>query len=596
MVFEERKCYRFKVESQGCSPDGRYYLRLSYPGEERLYRVRLFDFQANWSERPYNIECVVHKVFNNGDLHLLQRRANVLSEAYMSLPTETTMRIVSIERDDNTQAPYLLLTDMFGLSHRYYIDRSSPYEASYRVGGELSVLVQGIREIPHFYQAYLELEDSRNTSRTSNSCNSEDEEEEDTMQTDASAEHIDRPRESTAYAFVSSLTYPANADEPDLERQIAIVCRIVSGFMNADGGILFLGVKGDGTIRGIEADMPSLSSLVALQSDNVSFRKFYEQSIRQAVKELLGGYADTLIDFSFVSTKDRDSSYCKVFIKKALVPIFYRGTLLYLRTQNGTELLRNDAFIQHILRCCASGYDNTLYLKAAKEEEDAEVLVLPHTESVPYRTLLLPHINSPLFKEVNPSEKVMRYALFLKDGSTAYHRERPQKIGDDVIAFLPITRTYYDEHYDLYLCYENGCVNKIDVSEMRARLESSKPVTETVNGWNNRETLVNIFCLPRRTNAHLALYTEQDNILRVKLMPLKEITRHGASSLRLQGNRCTPPEAKVLLAYPIDEPFAVADSPLCVTSQATAGKSLYRTIYRSDFLRLKHYIEEVEEA
>lgn len=64
-------------------------------------------------------------------------------------------------------------------------------------------------------------------------------------------------REDLHTEFKSSLVYPAGRGmKPDLAAQTTEILKVVCGFLNAEGGTLYIGVNDEGVASGLEQDMP----------------------------------------------------------------------------------------------------------------------------------------------------------------------------------------------------------------------------------------------------------------------------------------------------------------------------------------------------
>lgn len=58
--------------------------------------------------------------------------------------------------------------------------------------------------------------------------------------------------------FEPSIVYPAGAKSADVERQIDAVMRAICGFLNGQGGVIYIGVDDDGQPVGVQADLDYL--------------------------------------------------------------------------------------------------------------------------------------------------------------------------------------------------------------------------------------------------------------------------------------------------------------------------------------------------
>lgn len=98
-------------------------------------------------------------------------------------------------------------------------------------------------------------------------------------------------REDLHTEFKSSLVYPAGGRlHPDLKAQTHVILKEVCGFLNAEGGTLYLGVNDEGVACGIEEDLPFFknSSLDA-----------FDLHVRNHIATMLGVEANSYVKTSY---------------------------------------------------------------------------------------------------------------------------------------------------------------------------------------------------------------------------------------------------------------------------------------------------------
>lgn len=125
-------------------------------------------------------------------------------------------------------------------------------------------------------------------------------------------EELIRAGESSNLEFKSTARWNAigNTKDPRLEHTIL---KTVGGFMNAEGGVLLIGVSDAGEVLGLETDYAT----VAKQN-----RDGYELFLGSLFKANLSGAAHTLARVSFSSVEDRD--VCRVDVAASAYPVYVK--------------------------------------------------------------------------------------------------------------------------------------------------------------------------------------------------------------------------------------------------------------------------------
>lgn len=130
--------------------------------------------------------------------------------------------------------------------------------------------------------------------------------------------------------FKASMRWDLESQSPNKDLHKAVVAAI-AGMLNADGGILLIGVADDGTVLGIENDLGTL------HRPNIdSFRL----TLTDLVQSLLGMDCLNCIHVGFETIEDK--TVCVVVIEKSLEPVFFaRGSehVFWLRVGNSNRSL-----------------------------------------------------------------------------------------------------------------------------------------------------------------------------------------------------------------------------------------------------------------
>ena len=141
-----------------------------------------------------------------------------------------------------------------------------------------------------------------------------------------------RAGESARVEFKSSARYNRHSGKRD-ERLEKAVAKTVAGFLNADGGVLLIGVADDGSIAGLEDDYTLLKA---------PDRDRFELWLRDMLTKTIGVVATSDVRVAFDAADGHD--VCLVTAPAAGRPVFVHGTeghdaTLFVRLGNGTREL-----------------------------------------------------------------------------------------------------------------------------------------------------------------------------------------------------------------------------------------------------------------
>ena len=142
--------------------------------------------------------------------------------------------------------------------------------------------------------------------------------------------------------FKSSIIFSPNSGQPESTQPFAIA-KEIAAFMNTDGGTLYLGVKDNGTICGVESDLPALNAATIKMPNrnDADFaykpnRDHYCQKLRNLIRFYLGEYASSLIkDPEWRSVGGK--SYAVLTVPATGEEIIYLGRNEHLVYRTGSE-------------------------------------------------------------------------------------------------------------------------------------------------------------------------------------------------------------------------------------------------------------------
>lgn len=145
--------------------------------------------------------------------------------------------------------------------------------------------------------------------------------------------------ESQTVEFKSSLRYDYRQVKTDKSLE-SIVLKTIAGFLNADGGILLIGVNDYSEVLGLSNDYWTLK-----RKDKDGF----QQQIILIVSNVLGTDICQLLHITFHSINDKE--ICCINIDPAQRPIFVKEgqrTVFYLRTGNVTRPLNTKETVEYL--------------------------------------------------------------------------------------------------------------------------------------------------------------------------------------------------------------------------------------------------------
>ena len=306
---------------------------------------------------------------------------------------------------------------------------------------------------------------------------------------DGEAEEIDFGRETNTREFKSTIVFPPNNNRiADVDRQMERILMAICGFLNAEGGILYIGVNDIGYPKGIEPDLTYLHANVDK----------YQLIIRNYIVKEIGKDINGLIRFDFHDFSGK--TVCAISVPAYHDVVFYRD-VVWQRQGNSTRpldlpdirlLKERRKNLLPSRRITASAFGE---LKEQGESDVQKVFPV----SIPTYTPTPSAKARPNSKTETPSQpeepdRIATSALFalreqeatayfsiLRSGRFVIAHEEPHR--SDARITLPI----YDDYLDGFLIYiyENGYANRIAVST----LLSKKPDYEYTNAMFDKSPL-----------------------------------------------------------------------------------------------------------
>ena len=148
--------------------------------------------------------------------------------------------------------------------------------------------------------------------------------------------------ESQSVEFKSTARWNIHTRQPDKKME-HLVAKTVCGFLNVEGGTLFVGVGDDGSVLGLDDDMRSLGAK--------GNRDGYELFLRQHLDNALSIQTVGVVNINFQQTAGKD--VCIVSVAASGKPVFAKPPgasfpmEFWIRVGNATKQLHGDDMVQY---------------------------------------------------------------------------------------------------------------------------------------------------------------------------------------------------------------------------------------------------------
>jgi len=496
MSYEIHNTYPFVAERIVEGQNEKKYLALRRPGEEKISQFTpAYDFQTEWIDKfPCKVWCEVIIYDADKDICVLRQcYYDLLVSLYSGLPLTNKFKVVDSKIDDKTNNSFYILKDAYGLCHRFYNNHSEEY----KIGDEVEMLVESV-EKRYNRHGFLSLKLPQTTATTPTLITS-------VVSTNNEASNED-PRATTTFGhendnteFKSSIVFTPADITPKIDVQIKTIMKTIAGFMNKDGGTLYLGVNDAGVVCGIESDFPYLNTSVTDKYTYKPTQDHYEIKIRESIKRhLTNAGLGNLITIEF--KKEDDKTYCVITIRQSKYPVFFNGTKLYQRMGNQTNLLKDfEIYLFTESRINQFGTqtqptdteDTTASEYAAPKASSKELITKEQIEEekkADEETKLI--INRPALTP-------WRYVRLYADGGWSYDTKETPAEGNPVYEIVIPKEKKAGNDNRLIMVYKNGCVDAILLNDLKPKKYNHK----YMNGWQPSVEILTTFV----ANNHEAL-------------------------------------------------------------------------------------------
>ena len=484
MNLELGQTYEFDVIEKVEKSIGNARLRVQ-DKEGSLYECDMYPFQEE--EIPNVVWCKWNGKYDKNGLPSLEQDKGKLLRENFTEGQVYDFKLVSGQKEDyNTGNKYYYIgDDRLGIKQRYYSSKEYPGDSVIRMK------VKKIRED----KGLLKLKEVSNAMTATPHQSEIDSTTVDTSSSVVQYTPREFGRESHTVEFKTSIVFVPGKSEPSIDEQLSKnIVREIAGFLNAEGGTLYIGVNDKGYPVGMTDDYAHLND--GNDEYNGSYKNTtdsYENKIRHAVEKLLSQRALGNLQFEF--PEKYAGNVCVIHIKPLKRPVFFCGNRLYVRTGNRITPYKNDAIIDFIqdrleLQLHDVFDDEQLNLgssisiddikKIIRETYNAQPITQPAT-TTPTITIPIPTVST-----APKDDEVWKYFTYYATGEYSIQKEEMHDM--DIVAQVCVHKSEKDQR--ILLCYDNGCVASVVPSKI---YDSRYRGKRRPKGWNTDVNLMAVF-------------------------------------------------------------------------------------------------------
>ena len=490
--FELNKSYKFDFNRKVIDKNGYTYFYLKYEGANTIpgyenksleFRVRALGFLKDWTEEKIRekmpkIDCFVSDYYpdlHNGELPsfpYLIMDCGFVRRLFFEAGQTYLFTVEGRETDSNTGSEYFSLCDeAIHYRHRYYPQKNILWNS----GVKVELCVDSFSD-----KGYLQLSLTPKENLRLEIASLE------------LAEDLSCSRESERLEFKSSFVYTAEGKE-DIDEQLGHeILAQLAGFMNAGGGTVCLGYKDDGSVRGINEDIPFLNTS-KIDKYNGQYKETLdsiERKIRTMIKWKLGRDVDPLVQIRFYKALN-DRLVCFLKASPSNTNIYLNKDEMYVRSGCTCHRLLGDERLKYQKNCVFKNpieFDEDILAK-----QYPKVLVTTTVESAADKIITKNDVQHSDIKVFTSGGNNMDESLFIKvltiyrNGDASCQSRKVLNQGE--YCNIPLTVDMMGEKARLVLIYDGGRVNIVNPAMIIKKkfIESWKRYK---NGFNTNAKLL----------------------------------------------------------------------------------------------------------
>ena len=537
MKYQVGSFYNFTFKESYVSSDGNTLLRLTDPNNpDYEIHVKPYDFQIDWENNIFHIVkcyCKSQNVFGKYKFEL--SRDEMLEYLYGSeLGHYKTFVIKNkIQTDNNMICCYI--SDAYGYSQRYF-PKDNEFWEKHQVEEDIILHVKDIHKSTEGRNdAYLVLEAHEDV-------NHQDDSSHDTQKKPFIRDEktVSLGVEDDYTEFKSSIAFPAGGTEENMPEQLRIITQSIAGFMNKDGGSLYIGVNDSGEpFKDISEEFQYLNDD---ENDKYTYNlneDHYKLKLHNKIRCYLGDYATSLVKIVFHEANG--VKYTEIKVEKAASVVWHSGTKLFVRCDNCTRQMKGDSITNFILSRVKSNVFKEIINQPVKEEDiqdDSEPMV-PQTIEKP--------IEIKKEKTIT-EEKAWRYITFFKDGQWSFRKQAyPRE--EELLAEIPIPSN--PKSYVLMIAYMSGKINAVALKDLLYGTGAKKNTLITSDTIRNNgisstdDQVVSVFCMKKGGMILMESIVNGETFIKAHNMDV--VTTH--QGLNAQGNKMLPGGKLIRIAH-----------------------------------------------
>ena len=516
MSYQVNEVYNLKV--LGIYLDSRteqHYLKLQ-DAEGAEYKVKPFRYHIEWAGEIDSVNCVCCGLeprpwFKLRKLDLLEKFYQVGDEYPFVVREKCT---------DNNGAQYYVIEDnILEIKQRYYT------KEEHDVGDIFLLTVKSIDETS-FKDAFLSFvpENQSETKPEVKVLVKDVEVIEDLSEARAKVGGA----EGQCVEWKSSIAFVAGQINPDIDKQLSVILKIIASFQNSKGGTLYIGVNDNGVVSGINQDFQYLNTGNDVTEHGYTYNTTldsYQLKIHNAVKERLGVLSNSHIDINFA--QEGELYYCIIKVAPTRRPIYLDQQAIYQRAGNMCQRLRGEDMTNFILD-----------RERQYSQYDVEATTQPQVKYVEKEQEALP-LPSQVITSETSSLEVKFYMQFYTNGQWSYSKKKSD--ATDIKVEVPIYKETLKEV--LLLCYNNGCVNRIrpydflNPKRANGKRGWKEEGRRYENGFNLEAELMAVYSC--HYNDYIAVMSTDGSYDQyAKVHAISAVTEHTA--IQLKGNQMVP--------------------------------------------------------
>lgn len=516
MSYQVNEVYNLKV--LGIYLDSRteqHYLKLQ-DAEGAEYKVKPFRYHIEWAGELDSVNCVCCGLeprpwFKLRKLDLLEKFYQVGDEYPFVVREKCT---------DNNGAQYYVIEDnILEIKQRYYT------KEEHDVGDIFLLTVKSIDETS-FKDAFLSFvpENQSEAKPEVKALVKDVEVIEDLSEARAKVGGA----EGQCVEWKSSIAFVAGQINPDIDKQLSVILKIIASFQNSKGGTLYIGVNDNGVVSGINQDFQYLNTGNDVTEHGYTYNTTldsYQLKIHNAVKERLGVLSNSHIDINFA--QEGELYYCIIKVAPTRRPIYLDQQAIYQRAGNMCQRLRGEDMTNFILD-----------RERQYSQYDVETTTQPQVKYVEKEQEALP-LPSQVITSETSSLEVKFYMQFYTNGQWSYSKKKSD--ATDIKVEVPIYKETLKEV--LLLCYNNGCVNRIrpydflNPKRANGKRGWKEEGRRYENGFNLEAELMAVYSC--HYNDYIAVMSTDGSYDQyAKVHAISAVTEHTA--IQLKGNQMVP--------------------------------------------------------